>query len=396
MKKLLLGKFLIIQLLVSVVFNVSSMQLFSSLDYKNWNPSHYFYNTFFGDTKKIVVTCTGLCGLGLGFYALYNYYQKQSSPLQTQKQSLPLQTNDILLRIAKKLDLTISFEELHSYWYTIKEPTLLNGQRDTKTIRELDTYKMLFSDTYWLIEEWQKPSVRGVHEYLFLSHIQEEYDDFPEFKEIGKENFEKLTNEYRKEYWQDDEFKQTELFKECFELYYKTKIEKARKSVANHKKLNQEPRKQLAQAYKIHLMPLQKNFEHVLFLLFQALKNNQELRNKIADIKLLKEVTCTQKDLTFKALDGSQQIFAPIVIYPSDGKKNAQFVLDTLKNILKDQKGSNIKPRYNRKVNSLIWYAQGDGDYKVEMYKDYYEEDFVHYKPDFVEPGVMQDHTLQI
>jgi hypothetical protein len=385
MKTSCILKIFIAQMVFLTVFNTSSMQFFSNLPTQGLRPYHYLSNIFFGDTKKTVLTTAGLCGLGLGFYALYSYYKKPAKPLKT---------DDILRKIAIRLNMSINFEDF-THWWIIKEPNLLKGQREreSQNIYSLSTFKSVYSDHYHLVENWQKPITKGVNESLFLRIIEssafnacESVVDQERFKQLRKASF-------RKNF---DEFKETELFKDSFNEYYNAKIKNARDNVAICEKRSKKTKKQLVKAYKIHLMPQQSNFETVLFLLFQALKNNPELQNKVAAIKLLKEATCTKSGLTETAVDASKQVFAPLIIYPSDGKENAQFVLDTLKNILKGQAGLNVTPRYNRKVNSLIYYAQGGGDYKTANFKDYYEDDFVHYKPDFVETGVMQDYRLEI
>lgn len=131
--------------------------------------------------------------------------------------------------------------------------------------------------------------------------------------------------------------------------------------------------KELVKTYKIHLMP-DENIDatEILYRFDQALKSDPELSREVQTFKILYNPT---------KLGGIN--FARVVIY-ANGKEHAQRILDALyrNNIIKNIKGSGIRPRYNGKVNDLIWVAQGDGDYKDGIYKEYYEQPaLIYYHP---------------
>jgi hypothetical protein len=60
-----------------------------------------------------------------------------------------------------------------------------------------------------------------------------------------------------------------------------------------------------------------------------------------------------------------------IVVYPDLGQKNAQYVLDKIIETMGSfDIGSGQEPKYNQKVNDLIYYAQGDRDWKEDFLFD--------------------------
>lgn len=126
-----------------------------------------------------------------------------------------------------------------------------------------------------------------------------------------------------------------------------------------------EATKELVKTYKIHLMP-DENIDatEILIKLDKALRSDPELSAAVQTFKILYNPT-KQGDTNF----------ARVVIY-ANGKEHAQRILNALyrNSIIKNIKGSGIRPRYNGKVNDLIWVAQGDGDYKDGIYKEYYEQ----------------------
>ena len=82
-----------------------------------------------------------------------------------------------------------------------------------------------------------------------------------------------------------------------------------------------------------------------------------------------------------------------IVIYSRAGKEFAQRLLDAIIDLFGDAQGLDTAPRFNRKITSLIYYAQGDGDDKIiSGAEHYFEEDFVHFKSDFT--GEEADYKL--
>jgi hypothetical protein len=90
---------------------------------------------------------------------------------------------------------------------------------------------------------------------------------------------------------------------------------------------------------------------------------------------------------------------ANIVIYAASGKENAQKLLNKIYAIFKYQEGLNINPRWNEKVTSLIYFAQGDGDAKklkenAKFFEsgDEYGNGKVYFNPTVT--GVYQDYHL--
>ncbi len=126
-----------------------------------------------------------------------------------------------------------------------------------------------------------------------------------------------------------------------------------------------EATKELVKTYKIHLMP-DENMDatEVLIRLDKALRSDPELSAAVQTFKIL-----------YNPTQQGGVNFARVVIY-ANGKEHAQRILDALyrNNIIRSIKGSGIRPRFNGKVNDLIWIAQGDGDYKEGIYKEYYEQ----------------------
>lgn len=128
----------------------------------------------------------------------------------------------------------------------------------------------------------------------------------------------------------------------------------------------------LVTEYKIHLMP-QGDPTLTIITLLTLLKKDPELQNVIAAFKVM----ATDK------LVVNGVYFPRIVIYPAQGKENAQKALNKLYIGLKDIKGLGVRPRYNAKVNDLIWVAQGDSNYKNQpSYQLYFEApEFRYFKP---------------
>jgi hypothetical protein len=135
----------------------------------------------------------------------------------------------------------------------------------------------------------------------------------------------------------------------------------------------QEVADSMVQEYKIHLMP-QGDPTQTIVMLLTLLKKDPELQNLIAAFKVM----------AVDKLAVNGVYFPRIVVYPARGKENAQKALNKLYVGLKDIKGLGIRPRYNAKVNDLIWVAQGDSNYKNQArYQKYFEKpEFRYLSPD--------------
>lgn len=135
----------------------------------------------------------------------------------------------------------------------------------------------------------------------------------------------------------------------------------------------QEVADSLVEEYKIHLMP-QGDPTQTIVTLLTLLKKDPELQQLIAAFKVM----ATDK------LVVNGVYYPRIVIYPARGKQNAQKALNKLYAGLKDIKGLGLRPRYNAKVNDLIWVAQGDSNFKNQArYQVYFEKpEFRYFRPD--------------
>lgn len=154
-----------------------------------------------------------------------------------------------------------------------------------------------------------------------------------------------------------------------------TKLEKLQK---NKKNLGRS----LVEEYKIHLMP-DGDLTPVIIKLLQALQDDVLLQHSIAAFKVL-----TGKEHVF---DG--QVYPRVVIYPTAGKANTQVTLQKIYEIFKGIDGLDERPRFNAKVNDLIWIAQGDSMYKRGNFLKYYEApDSVYYNPEFM--GAKENYHL--
>ena len=119
----------------------------------------------------------------------------------------------------------------------------------------------------------------------------------------------------------------------------------------------------------------------ILLQMDKAIKTDPELSSLITVFKILVH-PYRQGDV----------IFPKVVIY-AFGKENTQRILNGIYQQFKDVPGLGFEPRYNAKVNDLIWVAQGDGDNKVDRYEAYYEmPGRVYYRPDIT--GKPQNYHL--
>ncbi len=144
--------------------------------------------------------------------------------------------------------------------------------------------------------------------------------------------------------------------------------------------------------YKIHLMPKNTDFYKIIYRLMQELVTNEEFVKVVPRFKFINKFISEEQ---LKATDESKR-FPIIVIYCSSGKENAQKALNIIINMFKNIEGLNLTPRFNEKVNSLIYFAQGDGDSKIKKnLSEYYEQpNKIYYKKDIM--GKDRDFHLNI
>ncbi len=153
-----------------------------------------------------------------------------------------------------------------------------------------------------------------------------------------------------------------------------------------------EKAQMLAGNYKIHFMPHDDDIDIVLQDIFTELKNNSDLQNTVAYLKVYKNYFKTWQDAK-----NNQRVFPRIVVYPVTGKKNAQKALNILYKKFNAFNGLDIAPSFNAKVTSLIYVAQGDADFKGDFYKEYYEPPHrIYYKLKEIPPVEPdEDHYLR-
>lgn len=138
----------------------------------------------------------------------------------------------------------------------------------------------------------------------------------------------------------------------------------------------QKLKAQLACAYKIHLMPYDEDIVPIMTQLLTSLGQDEELQKAVSFFKI-----CQYTDRIHRRSDAS---YGPImVVYPHASKQAAQYVLNKLYALFQNLRGRDISPRYNQKITSLLYCAQGDSNYKDDAFAPYYEPDRVYYRSDF-------------
>ncbi|MGE0207014.1 MAG: hypothetical protein AB7R69_04150 [Candidatus Babeliales bacterium] len=158
------------------------------------------------------------------------------------------------------------------------------------------------------------------------------------------------------------------------------------------KKEMQEEAVVLAGTYKIHLMPQDDAMNYMVEELLKLIAKNKELQDLIIRFKVRSEYEKTKEEQK----KGKEHILPRIVMYPIGGKAHAQKVLNAVYANFKDIPGIDITPRYNAKVTSLIYAAQGDADFKNDTYKKYYESSRIYYNKKEIPPVKPdKDHYLK-
>ncbi len=121
----------------------------------------------------------------------------------------------------------------------------------------------------------------------------------------------------------------------------------------------------LVNLYKIHLMPKFDDIERITITLLQEIEQDHEIRNSIAAFKIV--TTETQETI--------ERNLPRIVIYANPGKATAQLLLNKMYELFKDIQGIDKTPRFNQKITSLLYWAQGNGDDKeIDSYRKYFDQ----------------------
>lgn len=154
-----------------------------------------------------------------------------------------------------------------------------------------------------------------------------------------------------------------------------------------------EDLKSVVEQYKIHLMPKKEKNEETMQELLNLLKNNRSLQKKLVGFKIGHDPRI-KKDCYGATVPS-------IVMYIKPDKEKAQCVLDILKQNLNAKNGSNKRPRYNRKVNSLIYYANGDTLIKravarKKVFSEWFDRDGIHYSSQLVKELGLPSRKLNV
>jgi len=157
-------------------------------------------------------------------------------------------------------------------------------------------------------------------------------------------------------------------------------------------------RKMLANIYKIHLMPKsKKDLIEILRLLCDEAIKDETFKDSILGLKFKCTLDFSNVQSLINSLKSPMgEVFPIIVMYAEYKKEAAEYVLNKCIELFKNMKGSNITPRYNKKITSLIYYAQGNGDDKLPHFAGYFTQDFIFYKPDFEGQGRNENYELRI
>ncbi len=146
--------------------------------------------------------------------------------------------------------------------------------------------------------------------------------------------------------------------------------------------------KAAAAEYKIHLMPKDEEMGFIVDKLMNKLNTSPELKELIVQYKVAAGRVLPDGQITYLNPDARNNSHFPKVVIYTQGKENAQKVLDALLELYQDDeiKGEDITPRLNQQVNRLVYYAQFSADPKTKlksMGKDQllFESDLVHFKP---------------
>jgi hypothetical protein len=144
----------------------------------------------------------------------------------------------------------------------------------------------------------------------------------------------------------------------------------------------QERLEKIAGQYKIHLMPHRNYLGDVVLKLIGALKCTS--LGPLIDSFKVKYKQETLETVVVGKLAQKERM-PRIVIYVAEGKAQAQHALNKIIAIFKNdvEKGIDIAPRWNQKVNKLIFFAQGDGDCKrIAQFEKYFEQPaMIYYSP---------------
>lgn len=155
----------------------------------------------------------------------------------------------------------------------------------------------------------------------------------------------------------------------------------------------------LADLFKIHLMPPDAaTFINSLAVFFKTLDTNEALRNATHYVKIIAGVDFPEspeklKEILMARADNTR-VPPPIVIYATIGKENAQFLLNSIYELFKDVEGADIELKGNMEVTKFIRIAGGNYNEKDAQPK-YFDKKLIFYKSDFVSKKHPEYHGLK-
>ncbi len=121
----------------------------------------------------------------------------------------------------------------------------------------------------------------------------------------------------------------------------------------------------LQNMYKIHIMPHNDDVLPIVTKIIQEYKNLPAEEQALLHLKFSKQMRLSMRL--------SQQVnFAflmpRIVLYPMHEKRAAENILKWILNILQDYTGIGLYPRFNTRVNDLVYYIQGNADDRISPF----------------------------
>jgi hypothetical protein len=99
------------------------------------------------------------------------------------------------------------------------------------------------------------------------------------------------------------------------------------------------------------------------------------------------------KVITYKGPSWQRKEVRPQFVIYTEGKENAQKIVDILYKNFEKTLGLNVTPRYNEKVTSLIYFAQGQGKDKAKYSFLFEQPDMVYFKANVT--GQKEDYRLK-
>lgn len=152
-------------------------------------------------------------------------------------------------------------------------------------------------------------------------------------------------------------------------------------------KIKEDAKQGLVHKFKIHLQP---KAEYQIWTIREMLKI-------FADPKINKYVSAWKTIIPYDRVFDEQLLLPAIVIYPTYGRESASVIIKALISHFGQFQdvGLNITPRFNFKVNSLIYWSGGNGDDKSRLIKSRKIDEFFDWQnnyANYIFPGGVLDY----